>query len=68
VCIREHYFALKTFAAVREAFSIAYLDGEVLNKKTILMPYVNLQTLFQFVLRFKWHTLYKEIQHKAQYK
>jgi hypothetical protein len=49
---REHYFASKSFA-VREALNIAYLEGELLNKKTILMPYVNLHKLFQFGLHFK---------------
>jgi hypothetical protein len=51
--ILEQYIANKSFAAVRKAFSIAYLDGEVLNKKTILVPHVNLHTLFHFGLRFK---------------
>jgi hypothetical protein len=60
VLIREHYyFASKSFVAVREAFNIAHLDREMLNKKTTLVPHVNLYTLFQFRLRF---------QHKAQYK
>jgi hypothetical protein len=33
--ILEHYLTSKSFAAVREAFSNAYLDKEVLNKTTI---------------------------------
>jgi hypothetical protein len=32
VFILEHYFASKSFAAVREAFSNAYPDNEVPNK------------------------------------
>jgi hypothetical protein len=35
VFILEHYFASKSFAAVREAFSNAYPDKEVPNKTTI---------------------------------
>jgi hypothetical protein len=35
VFIHEHHFASKSFAAVREAFSNAYLDKEVLNKTTV---------------------------------
>jgi hypothetical protein len=35
VFILEHYFASKSFAAVREAFSNAYPDTEVPNKTTI---------------------------------
>jgi hypothetical protein len=35
VLILEHYFASKSFAAVREAFSSAYPGKEVLNKTTI---------------------------------
>jgi hypothetical protein len=35
VFILEHYFALKSFAAVREAFSNVYPDNEVPNKKII---------------------------------
>jgi hypothetical protein len=35
VLILKHYFASKSFAAVREAFSIAYPDKEVPNKTTI---------------------------------
>jgi hypothetical protein len=35
VFILEHYFASKSFAAVREAFSNAYPDEEVPNKTTI---------------------------------
>jgi hypothetical protein len=35
VFILEHYFASKSFAAVREAFSNAYSDKEVSNKTTI---------------------------------
>jgi hypothetical protein len=33
--VLEHYFALKSFAAVREAFSNAYPDKEVPNKTTV---------------------------------
>jgi hypothetical protein len=33
VFILEHYFASKSFAAVREAFSNAYPDKDVPNKK-----------------------------------
>jgi hypothetical protein len=33
--ILEHYFASKSFAAVREAFCSAYPDKEVPNKTTI---------------------------------
>jgi hypothetical protein len=35
VLILENYFASKSFAAVREAFSNAYPDKEVPNKVTI---------------------------------
>jgi hypothetical protein len=35
VFILEHYFASKSFAAVREAFSNAYPDKEVPSKTTI---------------------------------
>jgi hypothetical protein len=35
VFILEHYFASKSFAAVREEFSSAYPDKEVPNKTTI---------------------------------
>jgi hypothetical protein len=35
VFIIEHYFASKSFAAVREAFSNAYPDKEVPNKTTV---------------------------------
>jgi hypothetical protein len=35
VFIPEHYFASKSFAAVREAFINAYPDKEVPNKTTI---------------------------------
>jgi hypothetical protein len=35
VFILEHYFASKSFAAVREGFSNAYPDKEVQNKTTI---------------------------------
>jgi hypothetical protein len=35
VFILEHYFASKSFAAVREDFSSAYPDKEVPNKTTI---------------------------------
>jgi hypothetical protein len=35
VFILEHYFASKSFAAVREAFSNAYPDKEVPNKATV---------------------------------
>jgi hypothetical protein len=35
VFILEHYFASKSFAAVREAFSNVYPDKEVPNKTTI---------------------------------
>jgi hypothetical protein len=35
VFILEHYFASKSFTAVREAFSNAYPDNEVPNKTTI---------------------------------
>jgi hypothetical protein len=35
VLILERYFASKSFAAVREAFSNEYPDKEVPNKKTI---------------------------------
>jgi hypothetical protein len=35
VFILEHYFALKSFAVVRESFSNAYPDKEVPNKTTI---------------------------------
>jgi hypothetical protein len=35
VFIPEHYFASKSFAAVREAFSSAYPDKKVPNKTTI---------------------------------
>jgi hypothetical protein len=35
VFILEHYFASKSFSAVREAFSAAYPDKEVPNKTTI---------------------------------
>jgi hypothetical protein len=35
VFILEHYFASKSFAAVREAFSNAYPDKEVQNKTTV---------------------------------
>jgi hypothetical protein len=35
VLILEHYFTSKSFAAVREAFSNAYPDKELLNKTTI---------------------------------
>jgi hypothetical protein len=35
VFIPEHYFASKSFAAIREAFSNAYPDKEVPNKTTI---------------------------------
>jgi hypothetical protein len=31
----EHYFASKSFVAVREAFNNAYPDKEILNKITI---------------------------------
>jgi hypothetical protein len=33
--ILEHYFASKSFVAVREAFSNAYPDKEVPNKRTM---------------------------------
>jgi hypothetical protein len=35
VFILEHYFASKSFSAVREAFSNAYPDKEVPNKTTV---------------------------------
>jgi hypothetical protein len=35
VFILEHYFASKSFAAVRETFSNAYPDREVPNKTTV---------------------------------
>jgi hypothetical protein len=35
VFVLEHYFASKSFAAVREAFSNAYPDKKVPNKTTI---------------------------------
>jgi hypothetical protein len=35
VFILEHYFASKSFAVVREAFSNVYSDNEVPNKTTI---------------------------------
>jgi hypothetical protein len=35
VFVLEHYFASKSFAAVREAFSNAYPDKEVPNKTTL---------------------------------
>jgi hypothetical protein len=35
VFIVEHYFASKSFAAVREAISSVYPDKEVLNKTTV---------------------------------
>jgi hypothetical protein len=35
VFILEYYFASKSFAAVREAFSNAYPDKEIPNKTTI---------------------------------
>jgi hypothetical protein len=35
VFILEYHFALKSFAAVREAYSNAYPDKEVRNKTTI---------------------------------
>jgi hypothetical protein len=35
VFILEHYFTLKWFAAVHEAFSSVYPGKEVLNKKTV---------------------------------
>jgi hypothetical protein len=35
VFILEHYFASKSFAAIRKAFSNAYPDKEVPNKTTI---------------------------------
>jgi hypothetical protein len=35
VFILEHYFASKSFVAIREAFGNLYLDKEVLNKTTI---------------------------------
>jgi hypothetical protein len=35
VFILEHYFASKSFAAIREVFSSAYPDKEVPNKTTI---------------------------------
>jgi uncharacterized BrkB/YihY/UPF0761 family membrane protein len=37
VFILEHYFASKSFAAVRETFNNAYSDKEVPNKTTVLM-------------------------------
>jgi hypothetical protein len=36
VFILEHYFASKSFAAVREAFSNSYPDKEVPNKTTTI--------------------------------
>jgi hypothetical protein len=38
VFILEHYFALKLFAAVHEAFNNVYSDKEVLNKTTVHQP------------------------------
>jgi hypothetical protein len=35
VFILEHYFASKSFGAVREAFSNAYPDKEIANNTTI---------------------------------
>jgi hypothetical protein len=35
VFVLEHYFASKSFGAVREAFSNAYPDKEVTNKTTM---------------------------------
>jgi hypothetical protein len=48
VFILEHCFVLKSFAAVREAFSSAHFDKQVPNK-TVLMSHVTLYS----VLRFK---------------
>jgi hypothetical protein len=38
VFILEHYFASKSFVAVREAFSNAYHDKEVPNNTTVHRP------------------------------
>jgi hypothetical protein len=38
VFILEHYLALKSFAAVREAFSNTYPDKKVPNKTTVHRP------------------------------
>jgi hypothetical protein len=35
VFILEHYFVLKSFAAIREPFNNAYPERELANKKTI---------------------------------
>lgn len=39
--ILANYFASKSFAAVREAFSNAYLEKEAPNKTRILMSHVS---------------------------
>jgi hypothetical protein len=44
--VLKQYFALKSFTAVCEAFSIAYPDKEVLNKTTV----------YQLVTKF-WDTV-----------
>jgi hypothetical protein len=58
VFILEHYFASKPSAAVREAFSNAYPDGEVLNTTTELTSSVRLHMPLYIELSFKLHILY----------
>jgi hypothetical protein len=48
VFILEHYFASKSFAAAREAFSNPYLDKEVPNKTTIHGLVINFGTQEMF--------------------
>jgi hypothetical protein len=49
VFVLEHYFVLKSFVAVREAFSNAYPDKEVPNETTIHRLVTKLRdTVFAF--------------------
>jgi hypothetical protein len=48
VFILKHYFTLKSFAAVHEAFSNVYLSKKVSNKATIHQMVTNCQWILVF--------------------
>jgi hypothetical protein len=54
VFILEHYFASKSFAAVREAFSNAYPDKEVPNKTPVIKPLAR----YLYCLSYTWRNWY----------
>jgi hypothetical protein len=59
--IFEHFFTSKSFAAVREEFSNAYLEKDAPNRKIISMSIV---ILYIFVVRiaFQMERLYIQLE------